>query len=96
MVHYPSFYADLLKRKIVRHDVNCWLVNTGWVGGPYGIGKRISIRYTRELLNAAIGGELMDGEFYKDPIFGFEVPKRCGDVPEEVLRPADSWPDKDQ
>jgi phosphoenolpyruvate carboxykinase (ATP) len=96
MVHFPSFYAGLLKRKIIRHDVNCWLVNTGWVGGPYGIGKRISIRYTRELLNAALSGQLIGGEFYKDPIFGFEVPTRCGDVPEEVLRPADSWPSKDQ
>jgi phosphoenolpyruvate carboxykinase (ATP) len=96
MVHYPAFYADLLKRKIIRHGVNCWLVNTGWVGGPYGIGKRISIRYTRELLNAAIRGDLSDGEFYKDPIFGFEVPTRCGDIPEEVLRPAESWPNKNQ
>jgi phosphoenolpyruvate carboxykinase (ATP) len=61
-------------------------VNTGWVGGPYGIGKRISIRYTRELLNAALSGELLDVEYYKDPIFGFEVPTRCGDIPEDVLR----------
>jgi phosphoenolpyruvate carboxykinase (ATP) len=96
MVHYPSYYADLLKRKILRHDVNCWLVNTGWVGGPYGIGKRISIRYTRELLNAALSGELLDVEYYKDPIFGFEVPIRCGDIPEDVLRPSESWPSKDQ
>ena len=96
MVHYPSYYADLLKKKIIRYDVNCWLVNTGWVGGPYGIGKRISIRYTRELLNAALSGALTDEEFYKDPIFGFEVPTRCGDIPEEVLRPAESWPDKEQ
>jgi phosphoenolpyruvate carboxykinase (ATP) len=96
MVHYPSYYADLLKRRILRYNVNCWLVNTGWVGGPYGIGKRISIRYTRELLNAALSGELIGGEFYTDPIFGFEVPTRCGDVPEDVLRPANSWPSKEQ
>jgi phosphoenolpyruvate carboxykinase (ATP) len=96
MVHYPSYYADLLKRKILRHNVHCWLVNTGWVGGPYGIGKRISIRYTRELLNAALSGELLDVEYYKDPIFGFEVPTRCGDIPEDVLRPSESWPNKDQ
>jgi len=58
MVHHPSFYADLLKRKILKYGVHCWLVNTGWIGGPYGIGKRISIRYTRALLNAALCGKL--------------------------------------
>ena len=58
MVHHPAYYADLLKRKIQRYDVNCWLLNTGWVGGPYGIGKRISIRYTRAMLNAALDGKL--------------------------------------
>ena len=96
MVHFPSFYADLLKRKILRYNVNCWLVNTGWVGGPYGIGKRISIRYTRKLLNAALSGELLDVPYYKDPIFGFDVPTRCGDIPEDVLHPSASWPSKDQ
>ena len=96
MVHFPSYYADLLKRKILRYNVNCWLVNTGWVGGPYGIGKRISIRFTRELLNAALSGELLEVAYYKDPIFGFEVPTRCGDIPEDVLRPSASWPSKEQ
>ena len=96
MVHTPAFYADLLKRKILRHGVNCWLVNTGWVGGPYGIGKRISIRYTRDLLNAVLNGELLNVEYYTDPIFGFEVPKCCPGVPEKVLYPAESWPSKDQ
>lgn len=96
MVHFPSYYADLLKRKILRYNVNCWLVNTGWVGGPYGIGKRISIRYTRGLLNAALSGELLDVSYYKDPIFGFEVPTRCGDIPEDVLHPSASWPSKEQ
>jgi phosphoenolpyruvate carboxykinase (ATP) len=96
MVHFPSFYADLLKGKILRYNVHCWLVNTGWVGGPYGIGKRISIRYTRQLLNAALSGELLDVEYYQDPIFGFEVPTSCGDIPEDVLRPSESWPNKEQ
>src|SRR5512138_2057107 len=54
MVHHPARYAELLKDKIIRHGVNCWLVNTGWTGGPYGVGKRISIGYTRALLNAAL------------------------------------------
>ena len=74
MVHHPATYADLLKRKILRYGVNCWLLNTGWIGGSYGIGKRISIRHTRALLNAALAGELESVEFYEDPIFGFQVP----------------------
>ena len=91
MVHKPSFYADLLKRKLIRYGVKCWLVNTGWVGGPYGIGKRISIRYTRSLLNAALNGLLDSVEYYLDPVFGFTVPKSCPDIPGSVLYPANSW-----
>jgi len=93
MVHHPSFYADLLKRKILRYGVHCWLVNTGWIGGPYGIGKRISIRYTRALLDAALGGHLLDVKYVTDPVFGFSVPQSCGDVPAHVLNPGGSWPD---
>ncbi|MCJ7707522.1 MAG: phosphoenolpyruvate carboxykinase (ATP), partial [Anaerolineales bacterium] len=96
MVHFPWFYADLLKRKILRHEANCWLVNTGWVGGPYGVGKRISISYTRALLNAALTGELLNVDYYTDPVFGFEVPKSCDGVPADVLDPASSWPSKAQ
>lgn len=92
MVHHPYKYADLLKRKIERYGATCWLVNTGWVGGPYGVGKRISIRYTRALLNAALNGKLNDVEYYQDPVFGFEVPKACPDVPDSVLQPWSSWP----
>ena len=95
MVHHPYKYADLLKRKIERYGVTCWLVNTGWVGGPYGIGKRISIRYTRALLNAALNGKLAQVDYYRDPIFGFEVPKTCPDVPESVLQPWSSWPSRE-
>ncbi len=94
MVHHPYKYAELLKNKIERYGVTCWLVNTGWVGGPYGVGKRISIRYTRALLNAALNGKLDQVKFTKDPIFGFEVPTQCPDVPDEVLSPAASWGDK--
>ena len=94
MVHHPYVYADLLRRKIERHGVDCWLVNTGWIGGPYGIGKRISIRYTRELLNAALYGKLEDVEYHADPVFGFAVPKSCPGVPDHVLKPADAWHDK--
>ncbi|MBI5944268.1 MAG: phosphoenolpyruvate carboxykinase (ATP) [Chloroflexi bacterium] len=94
MVHHPYKYAELLKRKIERYGATCWLVNTGWVGGPYGVGKRISIRHTRSLLNAALTGKLDQVKFTKDPIFGFEVPTQCPNVPSEVLNPASSWGDK--
>jgi phosphoenolpyruvate carboxykinase (ATP) len=94
MVHPPNFYADLLKHKIERYGVQCWLVNTGWVGGPYGVGKRISIKHTRALLSAALTGKL-DGVASKtDPVFGFRVPAHCPDVPDEVLEPSSSWPNK--
>jgi len=94
MVHHPSKYAELLKNKIERYRAKCWLVNTGWVGGPYGVGKRISIRHTRALLKAALNGNLDDVNYTKDPIFGFEVPLECPDVPAEILSPSSSWGDK--
>jgi phosphoenolpyruvate carboxykinase (ATP) len=94
MVHHPYKYAELLKRKIERYGAHCWLVNTGWVGGSYGVGKRISIRHTRALLSAALSGKLEDVKYTKDPIFGFLVPMSCPDVPNEVLSPASSWGDK--
>jgi phosphoenolpyruvate carboxykinase (ATP) len=94
MMLHPYRYAELLKNKIERYDVQCWLVNTGWVGGPYGVGKRISIRYTRALLNAALSGKLNDVEYSKDPVFEFLVPMECPGVPSEVLSPSSSWSDK--
>ena len=93
MVHHPYKYADLLKNKILKYDANCWLVNTGWTGGPYGIGKRMSIKHTRTLLNAALDGKLLDVEYRTDPIFGFQVPKSCEGVPEQVLIPSETWED---
>lgn len=94
MVHHPYKYAELLKRKIEHYGVKCWLVNTGWVGGAYSIGKRISIRYTRALLNAALNGRLDHVNYTQDPIFGFEIPMECPGVPAEVLVPSSSWGDK--
>jgi phosphoenolpyruvate carboxykinase (ATP) len=94
MVHRPHFYAGLLKKKILRYNVDCWLVNTGWVGGAYGVGKRISIRYTRALLNAALSGKLRGVEYATDPVFGFQLPRQCEGVPDAVLDPSMSWPDK--
>ena len=92
MVHHPSLYADLLRRKVERYDVKCWLVNTGWIGGAYGVGKRISIGYTRALLQAALSGDLLGVPKVEDPIFRFRVPQSCDGVPADVLDPASSWP----
>ncbi len=96
MVHHPYTYANMLKQKMLKHDAKCWLVNTGWTGGSFGIGKRISIRYTRALLNAALDGRLLDVEYRQDRLFGFDVPKSCPDVPDNVLVPESIWGDKDE
>ncbi len=95
MVHHPARYADLLTRKMERHGTTAWLLNTGWVGGPYGVGKRISISHTRAMLRAALGGALNQVEYYIEPVFGFQVPKHCPGVPDEVLYPAESWPSQE-
>jgi phosphoenolpyruvate carboxykinase (ATP) len=94
MVHHPFYYARLLSDKIQKHGARCWLVNTGWVGGKFGVGKRISIHHTRNLLNAALEGKLDQVEYRKDRLFGFEVPLTCPEVPENVLRPSTAWGDK--
>ncbi|HEX6973773.1 MAG TPA: phosphoenolpyruvate carboxykinase (ATP) [Vicinamibacterales bacterium] len=94
MVHRPLVYADLLRAKMLRHNATCWLVNTGWTGGPFGVGKRFSIRHTRALLNAALSGTLKDAQYRKDPIFGFEVPLACDGVPSDILDPGSTWPSR--
>jgi phosphoenolpyruvate carboxykinase (ATP) len=96
MVHHPFEYAKLLKEKMAKYGANCWLVNTGWVGGRFGVGKRISIRHTRNLLNAALDGKLDKVKYRKDKLFGFEVPTQCPDVPADVLEPSESWGSKDE
>lgn len=96
LVHHPFYYANLLKDKMEQHGSNCWLVNTGWVGGKYGVGSRISIKHTRNVLNAALNGDLDNVEFRVDPIFGFEIPESCPDVPAEVLNPMKSWADENE
>ncbi|MBE0591810.1 MAG: phosphoenolpyruvate carboxykinase (ATP) [Gemmatimonadales bacterium] len=96
MVHHPFEYARLLSQKMAKHGATCWLVNTGWTGGRFGVGKRISIRHTRALLNAALEGKLDKVKYRKDKLFGFEVPLSCPDVPAEVLDPAESWGSKDE
>ncbi len=96
MVHHPYAYAELLKRKVLKHGANVWLVNTGWTGGPFGVGKRISIHHTRALLNAALNGKLTRVEYKKDPVFGFDVPTTCEGVPSDILDPASTWPSRDE
>jgi phosphoenolpyruvate carboxykinase (ATP) len=96
MVHHPYVYADLLKKKTLQHGARCWLVNTGWTGGPFGIGKRISIGHTRRLLNAALSGALETVPYRVDPIFGFEVPEACEGVPSEILDPANTWGSREE
>jgi len=96
MVHQPYAYAELLKQKIVKHQANVWLVNTGWTGGPFGVGKRISIHHTRALLSAALNGKLQKVEYQKDPVFGFDVPKKCDGVPSDILDPANTWPSREE
>ena len=96
MVQRPLVYAELLRSKRLRHRSTCWLINTGWTGGPFGVGKRISIRHTRALLNAALSGMLQKVRFRVDPVFGFEVPLECEGVPTEILEPANTWPSRQE
>ena len=95
MVLHPGVYADLLGKKMDRHDAACWLINTGWSGGAYGVGKRMKIGYTRAMIRAILSGELAKIETATDPIFGVNVPVSCPDVPAEVLQPRNTWADKE-
>src|SRR5215813_8251953 len=87
MVLHPGVYADLLGRKIAAHQATCWLVNTGWTGGPYGVGKRMKIAYTRAMIRAALSGALDAVAYERDPIFNLDVPATCPSVPSEGLTP---------
>jgi phosphoenolpyruvate carboxykinase (ATP) len=90
---HPSKYAKLLGEKIVRHNSKVWLVNTGWTGGPYGTGERMKLAYTRRMVEAALTGELDSVETYTDPNFNLHVPVKIEGIPDEVLRPRDTWSD---
>ncbi|MBZ5509432.1 MAG: phosphoenolpyruvate carboxykinase (ATP) [Acidobacteriia bacterium] len=90
----PKVYAEMLGRRMQEHGSQCWLVNTGWFGGPYGIGSRMKLPYTRAMVNAAIEGALNTVEFETDPAFGLTVPKSVPGVPAEFLRARDAWKDK--
>jgi len=91
---HPTVYAKLLGEKIARHGTTCYLVNTGWSGGAYGVGSRMKIAHTRALVRAALSGELDKTEFEQEAAFGFQVPKAVEGVPAEVLLPRNTWTDK--
>ncbi len=95
MAHHPSVYGDMLRDKIKRHGSDVWLVNTGWTGGPYGVGQRMKIAHTRALLRGVLSGALADSEMETDPIFDLQIPTSCPNVPPEVLSPRNTWADKD-
>lgn len=93
MPRHPTVYAKLLGDKMAAQNAKCWLVNTGWSGGGYGVGDRMKIAYTRAMLNAAIDGRLAKTSFVQDPNFGVLVPQNCPGVPDEVLNPKNTWTD---
>jgi phosphoenolpyruvate carboxykinase (ATP) len=91
---HPAKYAAMLGRKMEESKVNVWLVNTGWTGGPYGIGHRMKLSYTRAMITAALNGELDNAETVSDPIFGIAIPVRVPGVPDYLLQPRNTWLDK--
>jgi phosphoenolpyruvate carboxykinase (ATP) len=93
MALHPTAYAELFGRRVTEHGASCWLVNTGWSGGGYGVGERIAIKYSRALLRAAISGQLADVEYRTDPVFGLAVPRHAPGVPDELLDPRSTWAD---
>lgn len=92
---HPAKYAKMLGEKMEEHDTHIWLINTGWTGGPFGVGSRIKLSYTRAMIRAALRGFLNFIEYEKDPVFGLSVPTMCPEVPFEILNPKNTWKDKD-
>lgn len=92
---HPTVYAELLAKKIKTHNSNVWLVNTGWTGGPFGVGSRMNLPHTRKMLSEAIEGNLDDAEYYTEPVFGLNIPKHVDGVPDSVLIPRETWEDPD-
>ncbi len=96
MPRNPNEYAEMLGEKMKKHNTDVYLINTGWTGGPYGVGKRFDIDITRKIVEAAVTGKLRDLEYYEDPRFHINIPKKCpGDVPSEILDPKFTWKDKE-
>ena len=93
LVWHPAKYAEMLAERIREHDSNVWLVNTGWTGGAYGVGRRMKLSYTRAIIDAIHSGALKTAATVEDPIFGFAVPTEVEGVPTEVLIPKNTWGD---
>ena len=93
---HPTYYANMLAEKMESANVNVWLVNTGWTGGPYGVGSRMSLSHTRRMITAAMKGELEEVEYRRHEIFGLHMPTSCPDIPSKILDPKSTWesPDK--
>ncbi|MPN18896.1 Phosphoenolpyruvate carboxykinase (ATP) [bioreactor metagenome] len=91
----PLVYAKLLGEKLEKHNTNVFLINTGWSGGPYGVGKRMKLKYTRAMVTAATEGKLNDVKYELDPIFNVYIPTECPDVPPEVLQRRNTWTNKE-
>ena len=91
---HPGRYAALLGEKLRKHQVKVWMINTGWTGGPFGVGNRIKLAYTRAMITAALEGKLDQVEFENHPVFGMAIPKNCPGVPSEILNPQNTWADK--
>jgi phosphoenolpyruvate carboxykinase (ATP) len=89
----PQLYAEMLGDRLRKHNAQCWLVNTGWTGGPFGVGRRMSLPHTRSMVHAVLDGSLAKVQFVTEPSFGFSIPTSCPDVPSEVLNPRDVWKD---
>ena len=92
---HPGQYAEMLGKKMKEHQVNVWMINTGWSGGPYGIGHRMKLPYTRAMITAALEGKLDNVNFEAHPVFGMLMPTECPNVPSEILNPRNTWADKD-
>ena len=90
----PSVYAEMLGEKIEKYNTKVYLVNTGWSGGPYGVGSRMKLKFTRAMITAALNGTLENAEFKHDEVFNVDVPQSCPDVPDEIMNPRDTWEDK--
>src|SRR5262249_32597582 len=91
----PRVYGEMLAERVARHGARCYLVNTGWTGGPHGTGQRMNLTYTRAMVNAAIRGDLDGVGHVADPIFGLRIPTHCPGVPDDVLEPRATWADGD-
>jgi phosphoenolpyruvate carboxykinase (ATP) len=93
---HPTKYAEMLGKKMKEHKVKIWLINTGWSGGEYGVGKRMSLKYTRAMITSALDGSLDNIDYQTHDVFGVAFPSTCPGVPDEVLNPINTWQNKDQ